>query len=362
MGRLKLHIPGPVEVSEKTYRAFCSPMIGHRSRDFRDLYAEIQPSLQKLFFTERLVFLSTSSAWGVMEGSLRNLVRKKALCCMGGGFSDKWFAVAKRCGKEASALKVDWGSPILPEQVDGKLASEEFDVLTVVHNETSTGVMNPLAEIMALKRKYPEVLFVVDSVSSFSAVPILFDEWGIDVLLTGSQKALALPPGLALFAVSAAALERAASGKDRGYYFDFLEFQKNAEKNMTPSTPSVGHVFALRSKLKEIFAEGLEERYERHRKLSEMTRRWAAKNEFTLFSEAGYESRTLTCVNNGAKAGGRLVDVERLRQKVKAQGILIDGGYGKIQGTTFRLSNMGDETESSMRALYEALDKGLAQL
>lgn len=362
MGDLKLHIPGPVEVSEKTYRAFCSPMIGHRSRDFRDLYAEIQPSLQKLFFTERLVFLSTSSAWGVMEGALRNLVRKRALCCMGGGFSDKWFAVTKRCGKEASALKVDWGSPILPEQMDGELASGKFDVLTVVHNETSTGVMNPLAEIMALKRKYPEVLFVVDSVSSFSAVPIPFDEWGIDVLLTGSQKALALPPGLALFAVSAAALERAASEKDRGYYFDFLEFQKNAEKNMTPSTPSVGHVFALRSKLKEIFAEGLEERYERHRKLSEMTRQWAAKNEFTLFSEAGYESQTLTCVNNGAKAGGRLVDVECLRQKVKAEGILIDGGYGKIQGTTFRLSNMGDETESSMRALYEALDKGLAQL
>ena len=362
MGHLKLHIPGPVEVSEKTYRAFCSPMIGHRSQDFKDLYAEIQPQLQKLFYTEQLVFLSTSSAWGVMEGSLRNLVRKKVLCCMCGAFSDKWFDVAKRCGKEADALKVDWGSPILPGMIDEKLATGEFDALTLVHNETSTGVMNPLEDIMALKKKYPDVMFIVDSVTSFSAVPIKFDELGIDVLLTGSQKALALPPGFGVFAVSPAALERAATLEDRGYYFDFLEFQKNAEKNMTPSTPSIGHIYALRSKLEDIFTEGLEQRYQRHAKLSAQTREWAAKNEFSLFPESGYESQTLTCVNNGAKPGGRVVDVSGLQKQLKEQGILIDGGYGKVKGTTFRLSNMGDETEETMAALYSALDKGLAQL
>ena len=362
MGNLKLHIPGPVEVSEKTYRAFCSPMIGHRSQDFKDLYSEIQPQLQKLFYTEQLVFLSTSSAWGVMEGSLRNLVSKKVLCCMCGAFSDKWLDVAKRCGKEADALKVDWGSPILPSQIDEKLATGEFDALTLVHNETSTGVMNPLEDIMALKAKYPDVMFIVDSVTSFSAVPIEFDKLGIDVLLTGSQKALALPPGFGVFAVSPAALERAASLNDRGYYFDFLEFQKNAEKSMTPSTPSIGHIYALRSKLEDILTEGLENRYERHRKLSAMTREWAAKNELTLFPEEGYESQTLTCVNNGAKPGGRIIDVAQLQKLVKAEGILIDGGYGKVKGTTFRLSNMGDETEETMQVLYQALDKGLARL
>ncbi len=362
MGNLKLHIPGPVEVSEKTYRAFCTPMIGHRSQDFKDLYSEIQPQLQKLFYTEQLVFLSTSSAWGVMEGSLRNLVSKKVLCCMCGAFSDKWFDVAKRCGKEADALKVDWGSPVLPSQIDEKLASGEFDALTLVHNETSTGVMNPLEDIMALKAKYADVMFIVDSVTSFSAVPIEFDRLGIDVLLTGSQKALALPPGFGVFAVSPAALERAGSMNDRGYYFDFLEFQKNAEKSMTPSTPSIGHIYALRSKLEDILSEGLENRYERHRRLSEMTREWAAKNEFTLFPETGYASQTLTCVNNGAKPGGRIVDVAQLQKNVKQEGILIDGGYGKVKGTTFRLSNMGDETEETMHALYAALDKGIAQL
>ena len=362
MGHLKLHIPGPVEVSEKTFRAFSTPMIGHRSQDFKDLYGEIQPLLQKVFHTEQLVYLSTSSAWGVMEASIRNLVGRKVLCCMCGAFSDKWYDVARRCGKDAEALKVDWGSPVLAAQVDEKLSNGGFDAVTLVHNETSTGVMNPLEEIMALKARYPEVMFIVDSVPSFSAVPIEFDRLGIDVLLTGSQKALALPPGFGVFAVSAAALDRAAAQQERGYYFDFLEFQKNAEKNMTPSTPSIGHIYALRSKLQEILNEGLEKRYARHEKLSAMTRDWAARHDFTLFPEAGYESRTLTCVNNGAKPGGRMVDVAELQKRVKSEGILIDGGYGKVKGTTFRLSNMGDETEETMGALYAALDRALEQM
>src|SRR6267378_192365 len=311
MGHVKLHIPGPVEVSEKTFRAFSSPMIGHRGQGYKDLYAKIQPQLQQLLTTKQLVYRSTSSAWGVMEGAIRNLVAKKVLNCMCGAFSDKWFDVAKRCGKEAEALQVPWGSPIRAEDVDKKLATGQFDVLTLIHNETSTGVMSPLAEIAALKQKYPDVMFVVDAVSSMSAVPLKFDELGIDLLLAGTQKAFALPPGLAVFVCSPAALSRAATIKDRGYYFDFVEFQKNAEQNMTPSTPSIGHVNALASKLEDFFAEGLEARYARHLKLAQMTRDWAARHEFTLFPEKGFESATLTCVNNGAKPGGRVIDVAK---------------------------------------------------
>src|SRR5450631_2041860 len=196
MAHVKLHIPGPVEVSEKTFKAFCSPMIGHRGQGFKDLYAKIQPQLQQLFYTKQLVYLSASSAWGVMEGAVRNLVQKKVLNCMCGAFSDKWFDVSKKCGKQAEALQVDWGSPIRAEAVDKKLATGEFDALTLIHNETSTGVMSPLAE---------------------------FDALGIDVLLAGTQKAFALPPGTAVFACSPAALAKAALAKDRGYYFDFVE-------------------------------------------------------------------------------------------------------------------------------------------
>jgi aspartate aminotransferase-like enzyme len=361
MKHVKLHIPGPVEVSEKTFKAFCSPMIGHRGQGFKDLYAKIQPQLQALLSTRQLVFLSTSSAWGVMEGALRNLVAKKVLNCMCGAFSDKWFDVAKRCGKEAEALQVPWGAPIRAEAVDAKLATGQFDALTFIHNETSTGVMSPLAEIAALKQKYPDVMFIVDAVSSMTAVPLKFDELGIDVLLAGTQKAFALPPGMAVFVCSPAALARAATAKDRGYYFDLVEFQKNAEQSMTPSTPSIGHVYALASKLEDIFTEGLEARYARHRKTNQMTRDWAARHGFTLFPEPGYESLTLTCVNNGAKPGGRVIDVAKLQKLVKDQGFLIDGGYGKIKGTTFRISNMGDETEVTMNQLFAALDAALKQ-
>ncbi len=349
-------------MSEKTFRAFCSPMVGHRGQGFKDLYAKIQPQLQQLLSTKQLVYISTSSAWGVMEGAIRNLVSKKVLNCMCGAFSDKWLDVSKRCGKEAEGLQVPWGSPIRADEVDKKLASGQFDALTLIHNETSTGVMSPLEELAALKQKYPDVMFIVDSVSSMSAVPLKFDDLGIDVLLAGTQKAFAMPPGAAVFACSPAALAKAATMKDRGYYFDLVEFQKNAEQSMTPSTPSIGHVYALESKLQDIFAEGLDARYARHRRTNQLIREWAARHGFTLFPEEGFESITLTCVNNGARTGGRVVDVPKLQKLVKDQGFLIDGGYGKIKGTTFRISNMGDETEATMNLLIAALDNALKQL
>lgn len=362
MGHVKLHIPGPVEVSEKTFQAFRTPMIGHRGQGFKDLYAAVQPQLQELLYTKQLVFLSTSSAWGIMEGAIRNLVTKKVLSCMCGAFSDKWLDVSKRCGKEAEGLQVEWGSPIRAEEVDKKLATGQFDAMTLVHNETSTGVMSPLEEITALKQKYPDVTFIVDAVSSMSAVKLEFDKLGIDLLLAGTQKAFAMPPGLSVFTCSKSALDKAANVSDRGYYFDLCEFQKNAEKDMTPSTPSIGHIYALKSKLEDIFAEGLDARFARHTKTADMTREWARANDFTLFPEKGFDSQTLTTVNNGAKPGGRVVDVPKLVKLVKEQGILINGGYGKIKGTTFRLSNMGDETEATMKQLFDVMDNALAKL
>jgi aspartate aminotransferase-like enzyme len=362
MAHIKLHIPGPVEVSEKTFRAFRSPMIGHRGQGFKDLYAKIQPQLQALLYTTQLVFLSTSSAWGIMEGAIRNLASRKVLCCMNGAFSDKWLDVSRRCGKEAEPLKNEWGSPIRAEQIEARLATGQFDALTFIHNETSTGTMSPIDEIAALKKKFPDVMFIVDSVSSMTATRLGFDALGIDVLLAGTQKAFAMPPGFAVFVCSPAALAKAATINDRGYYFDLVEFQKNAEQHMTPSTPSISHVYALASKLEDIFAEGLESRYARHERLARKTRDWAAKHGFTLFPEGGFESVTLTCINNGAKPGGRSVDVAKLQKLVKDQGFLIDGGYGKIKGTTFRISNMGDETDESMQQLYDVLDSAMTQL
>src|SRR6476660_8571604 len=224
---VKLFIPGPVEVSQKTLAAMTGPMIGHRGADFKALYRAVYPGLQQLFQTRQPVFLSTSSAWGVMEGAIRNLVKKRVLNCMCGAFSDKWFDVSKRCGKEAVALQVEWGQPIRGAAIREALKTGGFDAVTLIHNETSTGAMSPIQEIAEVMREFPEVLLIVDTVSSFSVLPIPMDELGIDVLLTGSQKALALPPGLALFSASERAFARAATVKERGYYFDFLEFKKN---------------------------------------------------------------------------------------------------------------------------------------
>lgn len=362
MAHVKLHIPGPVEVSSKTFQAMTRPMIGHRGQGFKDLYAGIQPRLQTLLQTQQLVYLSTSSAWGVMEGALTNLTSKKVLNCMCGAFSDKWFDVSKKLGKDAEALQVPWGSPIRAEQIEARLATGHFDALTLIHNETSTGTMSPLAEIAALKTKYPEVMFIIDAVSSMTAVPIAFDALGIDVLLAGTQKAFALPPGLAVFVCSPAALARAATIKTRGYYFDILEFEKNARENMTPSTPSISHIHALDSKLDDFFAEGLDARFERHNRTNQMLRDWASRHGLTLFPEVGFESKTLVCINNGAKPGGRVIDATKLQKNMKNQGVLIDAGYGKIKGTTFRISNMGDETVSSISDLIGQLDESIAEL
>jgi aspartate aminotransferase-like enzyme len=348
----KLFIPGPVEVSPKTWAAFTLPMIGHRSEAFRELYREIHSQLQQLFGTRQPVFLSTSSAWGVMEASIRNLVGKRVLNCMCGAFSDKWLDVSRRCGKQAEELRVEWGRHIAPDALEAKLATGEFDAVTLIHNETSTGVMNPLEEICAVMRGYPDVVLIVDSVSSFSAVPISMDELGIDVLLTGSQKALALPPGFALFSVSEKAFRRAEQQKDRGYYFDFLEFRKNQENDMTPTTPSIAHIHALQSKLDDIFTEGLENRYARHARTNALVHEWVKRRGFEFFADEGYRSVTLTCVKNN-----RGIDVPQLVRDLRSKHhLVIDGGYGNIKGKTFRLSNMGDETEETVSHLLACLD------
>jgi aspartate aminotransferase-like enzyme len=348
---IKLFIPGPVEVSQKTLAAMGGPMIGHRSADFKALYRSIYPGLQQLYGTAQPVFLSTSSAWGVMEGAIRNLVKERVLNCMSGAFSDKWFDVSKRCGKQAAPLQVEWGKPIDPGAVDAQLANGKFDAVTLIHNETSTGVMSPIQEISDVVRKYPEVIFIVDTVSSFSALPIPMDELGIDLMLTGSQKALALPPGLSLFAASQKAFERAAQVSDRGYYFDVLEFKKNAEEFMTPSTPTIPHIYALRSKLDDIFSEGLENRYQRHIQTNRLVHEWVKANGFEFFAPKGYRSVTLSCVKNN-----REIDVAAFTKRLREEhGFQIDGGYGKIKGKTFRISNMGDETVETMRPLLEAL-------
>ena len=332
-------------------------MIGHRGKDFEALYASAQPGLQEIAGTKRPVFLSTSSAWGVMEGAIRNLVQKKVLTLCCGAFSDKWFDVSQRCGKEAEKIQSEWGQPIDPDLVRAKLAEGGFDTVTLVHNETSTGVLNPLSEIAGVVNEFEDVLLIVDTVSSFSALPIPTDEIGVDVLLAGVQKAMALPPGLSVFVVSEKALARAETTNDRGYYFDFLEFEKNHQKNNTPSTPSISLLYALDSMVSSIMEEGLAARFRRHSETNALVHKWVEENGFELFAPEGFRSKTLTAVRNN-----REIDVPAFIKAVRERhNFLINGGYGKIKGKTFRISNMGNETAATMDELLCALSEVLPE-
>jgi len=354
----KLFIPGPIDVSPATFAAMSKPLIGHRGAEFEALYASTQPGLQALFGTKRPVFLSTSSAWGVMEASIRNLVHAKVLnlCC--GAFSDKWFDVAKSCGKQAEKIQVEWGQAINPESVRAKLAEGGFDTVTLIHNETSTGVLNDLASIAKIVKSFPGVLLVVDCVSSLSTVSTPMDELGIDVLLAGVQKGLALPPGLTVFAVSDAALDRARATTDRGYYFDFIEFEKNAAKNNTPSTPAISLIYGLQHVLSEIEKEGIPQRLARHAATNAQIHAWGDRHGFKNFAPEGYQSKSLTCFHTPAD-----LDLSKFIKELKANHhFVINGGYGKIKGTTFRISNMGNETEATMNELIAAMDQVLASM
>ena len=283
---------------------------------------------------------------------------------MCGAFSDKWFDVSKRCGKQAEALQVDWGSPIRAE-ADGRKTRHRPVRRAHPHpqrnfhrrDEPARG--NRRAQEKISRRHVHRGRRQFDE----RGANLKFDELGIDVLLAGTQKAFALPPGTAVFVCSPAALAKAATAKDRGYYFDFVEFQKNAEQSMTPSTPSIGHVYALALQAGRIFRRRPGSPLRPPQKDQPDDPRLGGQTRLHAVSRKKALNRvTLTCVNNGAKPGGRTVDVAKLQKLVKDQGFLIDGGYGKIKGTTFRISNMGDETEATMNQLYAALDKAMAQL
>ncbi|NTU60058.1 MAG: alanine--glyoxylate aminotransferase family protein [Deltaproteobacteria bacterium] len=352
----KLYIPGPVEVSRDVLDATAAPMIGHRTKDYAALHKRVADGLKSMLNTADPVFLSTSSAFGVMEGAVRNLVQKRCACFGNGAFSEKWHDVTRRCGLEADLFKAEWGQPVTAEMVDKALASGQYDAMTVVHNETSTGVMSPLAEIAEVMTRYPDVSFIVDTVSSMSAVKIDFTALKMDVCIAGVQKAFGLPPGLAVFAVSRRALDKAKSTPNRGYYFDFAEFEANDLKDNTPSTPALSLIYGLDHQLKKFAAEGLENRYARHLAMAERTRAWIVSKGFGLFAAEGARSVTLTAgTHDGA------TDLEKLKKLAGEKGYAIDNGYGKIKNKTFRIAHMADSTMADLDEIFGVLEELLPQ-
>ncbi|NLX10859.1 MAG: alanine--glyoxylate aminotransferase family protein [Chloroflexi bacterium] len=353
---VRLFIPGPVEVRPEILHAQTRWMIGHRSKDFADLYARMQGKLKQTFYTENPVYLYTSSGTGIWESASRCGVRDEAkilhLTC--GAFSERWAEVSQLNGKQTDVIAVEWGKAVKPEQLAEALQRERYDAVACVMNETSTGVCNPIPEYAEVLRDYPDTLFLVDVVSAFAGTKIETDAWGIDVCLTSTQKAFALPPGMAFGAVSPAVLERARQVKNRGYYFDMLEIDKHHQKNNTPATPPISLMYAADQQLDDMLAEGLDARFARHQQLAERTRAWVQAAGFEMYSEEGYHSPTVSTVANT-----RNIDIAALNSFLRTRGMTISNGYGKLKGQSFRIAHMGDCQMEHLDALFAAMDEFL---
>jgi predicted phosphoserine aminotransferase len=351
----RLVIPGPVEVRPEILQAQTEWMIGHRSKAFEELFTRLQSKLKQVFLTQYRVFISGSSGTGLWEGASRNCIRdgKKALHLVGGAFSERWAEVSELNGKEVDVLSVEWGQAHTPDMVAEALKKQTYDAVCVVHNETSTGVTNPIKAIGEVVRQYPDTLFLVDTVSGFLGAELRADEWGIDIALTSSQKAFGLPPGIAFASVSDRVLERAKQVKHRGYYFDFIEIDKMLQKNNTPSTPPIALMFAADVQLNDILAEGLENRWQRHLQMREMTSTWAYNRGFGIFAEQGYWSPTVSTIDNRVKN----INVDDMAKFMGGKGFSMDKGYGKIKGQTFRIAHMGDMQLTTLEEVLGGLDE-----
>ena len=351
----RLFIPGPVKVNEDVLQQLARPTLGHRGKEYAQLHGDTVDMLKKILFTDQNVFLSTSSASGIWEAAIRNCVdfNETVLCTCCGAFSDKWAGVARSCGRNVEELKVDWGQATTPEMIDEKLASGNYAAVTLVYNETSTGLTNPVYKISEMmKQKYPDVLVFVDAVSGMVGLPMHFDDLGWDVAFASVQKAFAIPPGLAVAAVSNRALEKSKNVPNRGYYFDFQLFAKSAEKKQTLTTPNIPHIMALNYQCQKLLAEGMENVWQRHKEMGNFVRTWA-KGKFDLFCEEKYASNTLTTVRNI-----REINVaETIKAIQEKHNTIFGNGYGKLKEQTFRIAHMGDITIDDLKELLGWIDE-----
>jgi aspartate aminotransferase-like enzyme len=348
-----LFVPGPVDVDPQVLNAQTQPMLPHRSAEFEEIFHRAEGKARQVFDTANRVFITASSGTGLQEAAVRNFANARVLNCINGAFGSRWHDVARTNGKQADKLDVPWGQPITAEMVAGALKGQDYEILTVVHNETSTGLQNPVDEIAAAVHAVsPETLICVDAVSSLSGAKIETDAWGLDFVLTSSQKALALPPGLGLAATSDRALVRAERVEKRGWYFDLLRMEKHRNKNSTPATPAISLINALDFQLDRILAEGLEARFERHAAMAARVQSWALERGFGLFAAEGYRSRTVTTVVNTLE-----IDCAALNAFLVERNMRLANGYGALKGKTFRIAHMGELTMDHIDVLLASIDE-----
>lgn len=349
----RLFIPGPVEVRSDILEKMATPMMGHRTKDASALQRSISEKMKKLMYTQNEILLSTSSGSGLMEGAVRSCTRKRAAVFSIGAFGERWHKMAVCNGVQADKFSSDPGMATTPEMVDKVLATGKYDLITITHNETATGVMNPVEEIAPVMKKYPEVVYCVDAVSSMGGTKIEVDRLGIDICITSTQKCLGLPPGMSLCSISDKALDAARQVEFRGVYFDLLDLYNYIKKKdyQYPSTPSLSHMFALDYQLDRIMEEGQENRFARHREMARYTQGWARQN-FELFADERHMSDTVTAIKNT-----RAIDVSALNKKLGERGYMISNGYGVLKDVTFRIAHMADASLEDIKELTGVIEQ-----
>ncbi|MFV2007009.1 MAG: alanine--glyoxylate aminotransferase family protein [Longimicrobiales bacterium] len=353
----RFFLPGPTEVGSAALEAQTRPMMGHRGEDIKELVRELQVGLQAALLTDRPVFIGTSSGTGFMEAGVRNAASQRILSLTNGAFSERFATIARACGLTVDTLSVEWGEGHDPEMVRERLAEQRYEAVTVCHSETSTGVLNPVADIARVVREHEDTLVLVDSVSGAAGAELRTDEWGLDWLLTGSQKAFALPPGLAFGVASERMLTRSETVGAKGVYFDLLEYQKQIEGFQTPTTPALTLLYSLRVQLEAMLEEGIQARWARHLEMAMRCWDWVAHMredrgvELEVLAPEGLRSPTVTCVSLPEGVGGA-----GIVRAMKERGYVIGAGYGKLKDTTIRVGHMGDHTMQELDSLLDVLE------
>ncbi len=354
--------PGPTEVRTPVLEAMTRPMIPHRGAAFEELFGRLQGALQPIFGTGRPVYVSSSSATGLMEAGVRCSPPGRMLCIVNGAFSARFAAIAAACGRDIDVMDVPWGETADLDEVADRLRVTRYAAVTVVHSETSTGARTDVRIVTRLAREQGAVC-LVDSVTGIGGAELRFDEWELDYALTGSQKALALPPGLAFAATSESFIAGAARTRERGLYFDLVEFETYAARRQTPNTPAIPLFFAADVQLPAIAAEGMPARWARHAAMAERTYRWvdalAARHgsELRVLARAGHRSPTVTSITLPTA-----LQASRVLAAVAERGYTIGSGYGKNKETSIRIGHMGDHTLEGLERCLAACDAAFGEL
>ncbi len=356
----RLRLPGPTAVPERVRAASAQPVLNHRGPEFRRQLGQAEALLQPLMGTSNPILFFGSSGTGMMEAALVNLLApgERVLCLSGGQFGERFAAIGRALGAEVDLLESEWGEAVPPEAVAERLRQRDYRAVTVVQNESTTGVVSDIAAIGALLRGRLELL-VVDTVSGLAGLPVRMDEWGVDVLLSASQKGLMCPPGLAVASLSEKA--RAAIQREGGaprFYFDFRRALDNAAKQETPFTPPTGLVAGLLEALGMIHAEGLPAVFARHRRLSGAMLAGAAAIGLAEFPRSPLRSPTVAVLSMPAGIEGGAV-VRGLYDRYRT---VIAGARNRLAGKVIRIGTMGHLGEGDILTDLQQLEQVLASL